>query len=229
MIKLTTFLLLLCLAVAESAFAGPILFWYTNRAVGASVAGAHAQSSSTGPFNQAVGGVNASGFASASQNTVIDAAFFGGDGTAAGATTAHAGEAWSSLAVGFDLDESYFANLSVGLSGIGQGYGYTILARYDPYPTHVFDSTAINSAALAEFNAILEPGRYAFFLGANVYERDEWTPQFSGTGTFDGSLSLTPLDAAPVPEPASMTMLGLGLAAAGAQRWRARRQRNVGQ
>jgi hypothetical protein len=163
--------------------------------------------------------VSATQTASASQSTSIGGGFIGGTGNVAAVNTGFdASGPYSQLYTQFALDETYTAHLFATL--IGDQYTQTGLSSI--YGTLYFKQ----GSGIADFTTVLTPGTYNFSLVTSVglYDRND----FSGTASFDGGLTLTPLEAAPVPEPATMTMLGLGLAAASAKRWRARRANNGG-
>ena len=217
--RCATALVVFCgLAIASPALAGPIIFFSQDRYV--SAGGSTTATTSTGSFVATESSVEWFGQSLASQTTVIGSPFIGGAGLAEANITFFGFDTYSVLRSTFILDESYTANLAVTLVATGQnGFADVALLNLDTFSQYTL--TAFNSTQIATFSGTLTPGRYFFQLMATVADLNEGgTEQFSGTASFNGGLTLTPLDAASVPEPASMTLVGLGLAAV----WRCRRK-----
>jgi hypothetical protein len=132
-------------------------------------------------------------------------------------------EVFSMYETRFTIDEDYWASLNIALvSDHWSAVAYTVL--YDlGEGEEFFGANAQASANVAAFEGLLTPGSYGLQIFAVTTNGPGSPPDLSASASWNGGLTLTPIDAAPVPEPATMTMLGLGLAVAGAKRWRARR------
>ena len=132
----------------------------------------------------------------------------------------------STLYTGFELDQDYQAEFMVDLFASGRSNAYASLVNSDTGNALVMRSI-MGDSETTSFFGILSVGRYELLMGADTLTDNPLGEPFAGSASFNGGLTLTALDAAPVPEPASMTMLALGLIGAGARRLRTARTKNA--
>ena len=209
----TLVLLVAALTTAESASAGPIVF--SRHTVSSSRMAFNITRLSSGPWSRSLDGVN-----DAAQDTVISSGFIGGSGFAEGIVGA-GGSTLAELRTSFVLDLISHGSLDVRLFQAGEG-GFTratLSNRDGTMRLNAFsDGGLFSDGGAAELMAelTLPRGTYDFFLIAN----SAVIPGFAdyGFASFNGGLTITPMEV--VPEPATFTLFGIGLAAAAIRRRR---------
>jgi hypothetical protein len=224
-------LICLCLTLcsfgaANSASAGPIIFFNEFRQVRVGATGA--TSTSQGHFLELFAVTDLGASRTASQDSLIGGGFAGGSGeVTAEDPLGNVVGAESTLFTGFELDQDYQAELNVDLSASGRSNAYASLINSNTGGAFVITSI-VDTSETVSFFGILSAGRYELLIGADTLRDNPLGEPFAGSASFNGGLTLTALDAAPVPEPASMTMLALGLIGAGARRLRTARTKPAG-